>query len=144
MTSSNPEPRKSPAVAPPVFWWLRLEGLSVTALSAFLFAHSGASWWLFAALWLVPDISIFGYMAGPRWGAYCYNTAHSYVLPVALAIIAMQFHRTAWLPFALIWFNHIGVDRLCGYGLKYPAGFGFTHLNSSQKRPLPSASAHPL
>jgi hypothetical protein len=32
------------------------------------------------------------------------------------------------MPIALIWVNHIGVDRLLGYGLKYPAGFGWTHL----------------
>jgi hypothetical protein len=123
---------------------LRPEGLGVTALSAVLFAHSGASWWLFIALWLIPDISIFGYMAGPRRGAYCYNTVHSYLLPVALAVVALLLQRTVWLPFALIWFNHIGVDRLCGYGLKYAEGFGFTHLNSSQKKPLPSASVPQL
>ena len=29
---------------------------------------------------------------------------------------------------ALIWAAHIGFDRLLGYGLKYGAGFGFTHL----------------
>jgi hypothetical protein len=34
----------------------------------------------------------------------------------------------ALLPYALIWINHIAVDRLLGYGLKYPAGFKFTHL----------------
>ena len=32
------------------------------------------------------------------------------------------------MPFALIWVNHIGVDRLLGYGLKYSNGFGWTHL----------------
>jgi hypothetical protein len=32
------------------------------------------------------------------------------------------------LPLALIWANHIGVDRLLGFGLKYGDGFGFTHL----------------
>jgi hypothetical protein len=32
------------------------------------------------------------------------------------------------LPVALIWANHIGVDRLLGFGLKYADGFGFTHL----------------
>ena len=36
--------------------------------------------------------------------------------------------RTALLPIALIWANHIGVDRLLGYGLKYADGFGWTHL----------------
>jgi hypothetical protein len=29
---------------------------------------------------------------------------------------------------ALIWLAHIGFDRALGYGLKYKAGFGFTHL----------------
>ena len=29
---------------------------------------------------------------------------------------------------ALIWLAHIGIDRALGYGLKYEAGFGFTHL----------------
>ena len=29
---------------------------------------------------------------------------------------------------ALIWFAHIGFDRMLGYGLKHGAGFRFTHL----------------
>jgi hypothetical protein len=32
------------------------------------------------------------------------------------------------LSVALIWLAHIGIDRALGYGLKYSAGFGFTHL----------------
>ena len=28
----------------------------------------------------------------------------------------------------LIWTAHIGFDRALGYGLKYPTGFGDTHL----------------
>jgi hypothetical protein len=130
MTPDRPD---HPAVAPPVLWWLRIEGLAVAALGAVLFANRGASWWLFAALWLAPDLSFLGYLAGPRWGSLAYNTAHSYVLPAMLAALAVLLHRLALLPFALIWFNHIGVDRLLGYGLKYPTGFGFTHLSGSRK-----------
>ena len=29
---------------------------------------------------------------------------------------------------ALIWLAHIGMDRLLGYGLKYPSAFKDTHL----------------
>ncbi|HEY2386937.1 MAG TPA: DUF4260 family protein, partial [Candidatus Binatia bacterium] len=29
---------------------------------------------------------------------------------------------------ALIWLAHIGMDRLLGYGLKYPTSFHHTHL----------------
>jgi hypothetical protein len=32
------------------------------------------------------------------------------------------------LSIAMIWLAHIGIDRALGYGLKYFAGFGFTHL----------------
>jgi hypothetical protein len=136
MASVNQEVRElgfSPSVAPPVLWWLRLEGLAVAVLSAVLYFRSGASWWLFAGLWLLPDLSFTAYFAGPRWGAYGYNAVHSYLTPASLAVVAVALHRMALLPFALIWFNHIGVDRLMGYGLKYPAGFGFTHLSRSRK-----------
>ena len=127
---SSSDRASSPAVASPVLWWLRLEGLAVAAPAAILYARTGASWWLFAALWLVPDLSFFGYMAGPRWGAHGYNVVHSYLLPGAVAGAGLLLHHAELLPFAFIWFNHIGVDRLLGYGLKYPAGFGFTHLHS--------------
>jgi hypothetical protein len=108
--------------------WLRLEGLAVSALSAILYARTGASWWLFAALWLVPDLSMAGYLVSPRWGAYAYNTLHFYLLPGAVSIAALLFHWNAAWPFVLIWFNHIGTDRLLGYGLKSTEGFKYTHL----------------
>jgi len=97
------------------------------------YAHAGASWWLFAALWLAPDLSMLGYLAGPKWGARIYNAIHSYVTPATLAVTAMLLRSPSLVPIALIWFNHIGVDRLLGYGLKYPAGFGWTHLGRPAK-----------
>jgi len=140
MSSAESLLPKNRAARPPVLWWLRLEGLAVAILSIILFARTGASWWLFAALWLVPDLSMIGYLAGPLWGARCYNTAHSYLLPIALVASALLFHRSAPLPIALIWFNHIGIDRLLGYGLKYPSGFGMTHLKRLGKQQGSSAS----
>ena len=107
---------------------LRLEGLAVAAVSAALYARTGASWWLFAALWLLPDLSMLGYFAGPCWGARCYNAIHSYVAPLALFLSALLLHASGLFPVALIWVNHIGVDRLLGFGLKYADGFGYTHL----------------
>jgi hypothetical protein len=107
---------------------LRLEGLAVAAATATLYARTGASWWLFAALWLVPDLSMLGYLAGPCRGARVYNTFHTYVLPAVLALAALLLRSHALMPIALIWANHIGVDRLLGYGLKYADGFGWTHL----------------
>lgn len=130
MTSIEPAVQARTAVSSPVVWWLRCEGLAVAVLSAILYARTGASWWLFAALWLAPDLAMLGYLAGPRRGSYCYNAAHWYLLPSALAVAALLVPYAALMPYALLWFNHIGVDRLLGYGLKYPTGFGATHLSS--------------
>jgi hypothetical protein len=113
--------------------FLRLEGLAVASLSALLYARTGASWWLFAALWLTPDLSMLGYIGGPVLGARIYNAIHSYLTPATLAFVSLLLHSPAMLPLALIWINHIGVDRLMGYGLKYPQGFGWTHLGKVGK-----------
>ncbi len=118
-----------PARSSSVVLLLRLEGLAAAAISAVLYARTGASWWLFAALWLAPDLSMLGYLSGrPCWGARIYNAFHTYLLPVVLALAGMATHERGVAPVALIWINHIGVDRMMGYGLKYADGFGFTHL----------------
>jgi len=123
------------AVAAPVLTLLRLEGLAAALVTVVLYTHTGASWWLFAALWLVPDLSMLGYFAGPRWGARIYNSIHSYVTPATLVVASLLLPDShGLLPFALIWVNHIGVDRLLGFGLKYASGFGFTHLGTHGKQ----------
>jgi len=114
--------------AAPVTNLLRLEGLAAAALSAVFYAQTGASWWLFAALWLAPDLSMLGYLGGSNLGSRVYNAIHSYTTPAALAVTALLLQKPALVPYALIWINHIGVDRLLGYGLKYPTGFQWTHL----------------
>ena len=112
---------------------LRIEGLAVAAVSAVLYARTGGSWWLFAALWLVPDLSMLGYLASPCRGARVYNAFHTYTVPIVLGLLALATHANALVPYALIWVNHIGVDRLLGYGLKYSDGFGWTHLGVKGK-----------
>jgi hypothetical protein len=79
-------------------------------------------------LFLVPDLSFAAYLAGPQTGAVIYNTAHSYLLPVALMTVGFALPEPLILSIAMIWLAHIGIDRALGYGLKYEAGFGFTHL----------------
>jgi Domain of unknown function (DUF4260) len=116
-----------------VLFLLRFEGLAMAAITAVLSARTGASWWLFAALWLVPDFSMLGYLAGACWGARIYNAIHTYVTPASLAVCALLLQTHVALAVALIWANHIGVDRLLGYGLKYADGFGYTHLGSLGK-----------
>jgi hypothetical protein len=119
---------RCPPVGLPLRFFLRMEGFAVVVLSAVLYARTGASWWLFAGLWIVPDLSMLGYLAGSCWGARTYNAIHTYLTPATLAVLALLLHQRSLLPIALVWFNHIGLDRMLGYGLKYPAGFAWTHL----------------
>jgi Domain of unknown function (DUF4260) len=107
---------------------LRLEGLALAIVAVFLYPRVSDSWWLFAALILVPDLSFLGYLAGPRVGAAVYNAAHTSVVPFALALLGLLLPAIILVAIALIWLAHIGVDRALGYGLKYPQAFGFTHL----------------
>jgi Domain of unknown function (DUF4260) len=107
---------------------LRGEGATMLAGSVLLYWTGGGSWWLFALLLLAPDLSMLGYLAGPRVGAVAYNVFHSYPLPAALGIFGMLAGAPFAVSVALVWFAHIGMDRLMGYGLKYPTGFKDTHL----------------
>lgn len=108
--------------------WLRLEGLAVLVAAVGVFAHVDASWWLFAALILAPDLAMLGYAAGPRVGAFAYNLIHLYLWPGALLVWALT-GGPDWAPaVAAVWAAHIGMDRALGYGLKEPDAFGHTHL----------------
>jgi hypothetical protein len=107
---------------------LRLEGLALLASMVLVYALWGGSWWIFALLLLLPDISLAAYLAGPGTGAIVYNAVHSTVIPAALAALGLALGQPLMVSLAIIWLAHIGMDRAVGYGLKYQAGFGFTHL----------------
>jgi hypothetical protein len=77
-------------------------------------------------LFFLPDVTFLGYLAGPRLGAYCYNTIHNYALPFTAGILLHWLGRSVAVP--IVWAAHIGFDRALGYGLKYAGGFGHTHL----------------
>ena len=107
---------------------LRLEGLTLFVGMTLLYAVWDGSWWVYAIVFLVPDLSFAAYLAGPRAGAIIYNAAHSYMAPMALMTTGFALSSPLVLSIAMIWLAHIGIDRALGYGLKYSAGFGFTHL----------------
>lgn len=108
---------------------LKVEGLAaVVAALAVYFALDGPVW-LLVVLALAPDLSMIGYLAGPRVGSATYNVVHTYVLPLSLAGAGVWLGSTLAIQVAAVWTAHIGVDRLVGYGLKYPSGFKDTHLS---------------
>lgn len=107
---------------------LHLEGAIVLLASLVLYALRGGNWWLFALLLLTPDLSALGYLAGSRLGARCYNLVHTYLLPGMLAAYGLLGGKELAFLLALIWFAHIGMDRVLGFGLKYMPEFKDTHL----------------
>jgi hypothetical protein len=107
---------------------LRLEGVALFAGMTLLYGIWDGSWWVYALLFFVPDLSFAAYLEGSRTGALVYNAAHSYLAPMAMMTAGFATSSPLWLSVAMIWLAHIGFDRALGYGLKYAAGFGFTHL----------------
>ena len=107
---------------------LRFEGLALFILATWAYAHTGTSWWLYAVLFLTPDLSFAGYLAGPRLGAVAYNALHSTLGPALLTGLGLFLDHSMLLGIAAIWAAHIGFDRMLGYGLKYSSSFNDTHL----------------
>lgn len=120
---------------------LRAEGLALFLASLFAYHFLGGSWWMFAALILVPDLSFIGFVFGPKIGSIAYNALHSTLGPLLLAAIGWWIDQDATMHIlrdlssftALIWLAHIGFDRAVGYGLKYASAFKDTHLGAIGK-----------
>jgi hypothetical protein len=107
---------------------IRLEWAVVAVAAVVFYASTGASWWLFAVLILAPDLSMFGYLGGPRIGAIAYNALHILIVPLLLLLAGHLSGSAAAIAVALIWIAHIAIDRALGYGLKLSTGFQDTHL----------------
>lgn len=111
-----------------VDWVLRAESLALFVAGVLLYLQlSGNAFWLLPLL-LAPDVSMIGYVGGPRLGAITYNLAHN----VATALVLLGIGWLAAIaPLALagaILVAHVGMDRTLGFGLKLPTDFRDTHL----------------
>jgi hypothetical protein len=125
---------KNGAVTGGVKWILRLEGLAIFLYALFCFftpeIFARMSWGLILALFLVPDLSFFGYLINKKVGAVCYNIMHSYVGIFCVFPFYCSSSNVLWFvhPVGMLWVAHIGLDRFLGFGLKYSEGFEYTHL----------------
>jgi hypothetical protein len=108
---------------------LHAEGMAVLAFCLYLYGHLQFSWILFLMLLLVPDISMAGYAFNPKTGAKVYNIFHTYSVSLVVVISGLLLSNSTLIAIGLIWTAHIGMDRMLGYGLKYPTHFKDTHLN---------------
>lgn len=120
----TPTPTPHPSVLP----WLRLEGVAAFAAGLAIFGATGGPWLLALPLLLVPDVSMVGYLHGPRLGAITYNLVHNWALGLAVLGLGAWSGVGAVTLAGAILVAHVGMDRALGYGLKLPTSFQETHL----------------
>ena len=112
---------------------LRLEAVLalVVECTAYQRVYPG-QWGMFTLMFLVPDLSLLGYLHSAGKGAAAfYNLVHSYMLPLALGLLAWKQGLPIAGQLALIWLAHISFDRLLGFGLKFPGIFRYTHIQGA-------------
>ena len=108
--------------------WLRIEGLAALVLASAAYLSLGGQPLLLIPLLLAVDVSMVGYLAGPRVGAITYNLFHQWATGLAVLGAGWWLGATPLLLAGLILVAHVGMDRFAGYGLKYATAFGDTHL----------------
>ncbi|HMI77374.1 MAG TPA: DUF4260 domain-containing protein [Ferruginibacter sp.] len=113
---------------------LKLEELAMLIVTICYLYAMGYAWWSYLLLALAPDISMLGYVAGNKAGAFCYNLFHHKGIAIACFMIGLLYDIDVLVLIGIILFGHSSMDRFFGYGLKYEEGFKFTHLGSIGKK----------
>jgi hypothetical protein len=116
---------------------LKLEEIAALSLAFYLFLGLEYAWWWFFVLLLAPDLSMIGYLAGPKIGALAYNMSHHKGVAILVYIVGAYFNNQLLQLIGLILFGHSSMDRALGYGLKYPDSFQNTHLGMIGKQAAP-------
>ncbi|MDH5796999.1 MAG: DUF4260 domain-containing protein [Paracoccaceae bacterium] len=118
-----------------VRFMLQVEGAVIAAAALWLALEMQPPLWMWIVVLIAPDLSFAGYLFGPRVGAVAYNLSHTLIWPILLGLQgfvqladASEFTSVILITISALWALHIGVDRMLGYGLKYPSAFKHTHL----------------
>jgi multisubunit Na+/H+ antiporter MnhB subunit len=107
---------------------LALEELAQFGFAIFLFTQLDYAWWVFLALLLTPDIGMLGYIINTRIGSITYNIFHHKGIAIAIYLLGIWLQNPDLQLIGVILFGHSAMDRMLGYGLKYPDSFKHTHL----------------
>lgn len=107
---------------------LRVEGVVLAGAALVVYFHLDYGVLALIGLLVAVDLSLVGFLAGPKVGTLTYNLAHTTALPLLLGAVGVLADGSTAVQIALAWLAHIGVDRALGFGLKYPGAFSDTHL----------------
>jgi hypothetical protein len=112
---------------------LKLEEIAQFLGAIFIFSQLHFAWWVFPACLLLPDLSMVGYLAGPKLGAWVYNFFHHKGLALLVLVSGFWLANPILQLAGIILFAHAAMDRIFGYGLKHEEGFQHTHLGKIGK-----------
>ena len=101
---------------------LHLEALALTVAAILFYTDQGWGWGTFFLLFLAPDLAFLAYIVDQKLGIRVYNVVHWAALPLLLAGLGVLTGGSTMVQIATIWFVHIFLDRVVGYGFKYDTG----------------------
>jgi hypothetical protein len=129
-TMTTPIDATGPAqvASPSTRAWLRVEGIAAFVAALAVFGEMGGPWLLVVPPLLLPDVSMIGYLRGPRLGALTYNAVHNWALGLGVLGLGAWTGVIGVTLAGAILVAHVGMDRAMGYGLKLPTSFHDTHL----------------
>lgn len=114
---------------------LKLEEVAMFALALLMFEQQCTlSWWWLWGCLLLPDLSMLGYLANARTGAYVYNFFHHKGVALLVYFTGTWFVYEPLVFAGILLFAHSSMDRVFGYGLKLATGFQDTHLGRIGKK----------
>lgn len=122
------------STSPTIRAWLRVEAIAVFITGVGLYAWLDGPWLALPVLLLVPDLSMVGYLRGPRMGAATYNTVHNWAVGLGVLGLGLAVDVAAVALAGAVLIAHVGIDRALGYGLKLTTSFQDTHLGRTGRR----------
>ncbi len=102
--------------------FLRIEGLALLPLSLAIFAQTNQPWWWAVIALIAPDFLLTQRVHDHRHGKWVYDGFHTYALPsiaTFAAVVTDPSFQTPLAAISMLWFAHIGLDRLLGRGSNY-------------------------
>ncbi len=116
-------------LSPALNYTLKLEEFALFLGSVILFGSvTEYSWWIFALLFFLPDISFAAYLINTKAGAFSYNLLHHKGVMIGLILFGYFAQFPMLLAVGIVFLGHSAFDRIFGYGLKFTDDFKHTHL----------------
>jgi Domain of unknown function (DUF4260) len=103
---------------------IKLEELTLVALSFYLFLALDYAWWWFPLLFFVPDVSLAGYLINAKVGVRIYNVIHHKAISILLYLAGSLAQFPALQLAGIVMFGHSSLDRALGFELQQTVSKG--------------------